>query len=899
MKADGEINMELQQRRNRGASLTPVGILRVIEVLETKCWSREDLAIKIAKNGKDALDTVNRLLSGKKVEKTTLRRIASLLGLSLEEITLPLDWVSVHPASLPWREIAWEYFNRSEPLTINSLVPNTFSDQKLLGSFPLNLARRDSSSQSDRSKSPHHIGFQPASKTCSGTTYLFSSATFFEEVIAPYLKKSQQTRILLTGDPGAGKTALLRKLAEQVFQQKDWGIVIWISLADLLESPEIENYVFLTWVQKALRIGVKPDEAQQRSLEALFNQGKVWLFIDGLDEVESMSGLLSIRKALLEGVLGKAHWVFSCRTHWWESLANPMRKLDMQVYEVLPLKSGSGDQLEDVGVWIDGYASSPDAAQILKNQLRVSENSFLREMVSNPLLLVLLCLSHQEWHSFGGLPKIRFQLFVGFVHYLYGCKPHLGLIKDWKKRNCLEQALSVLAFTAFDTLCSPYRLTSQFIENVWEKENFDPSLLALIKAVGFLKQSKMGQTKPHEQVYLFPHPSFQEFFAALAVVNRPVLLNPDRSNPTALSATYWLLEARWLGVYLFMLGRDDSIDPSLKQKKEAIVEALTSFDQSCGGFYHRHAYYLAAIGLKEFPASQQAPKIISQLIRWIILPDEPSDFFETSSIGFTERQMAIQALQQTDPAHAIKILEQQLQNSQGDELLQCQLAELLGLFAHSRSFAISELSKLLRSDRLDVQCHAASALCYLNPAREDSVETLRRILATSKDDVLCLKAASALMRMSPDDCASSIEVVTRVSRISSNSLVRSAAYEMLMPIQKIVAKELKLSEFLEQEGLIDSGSDTLSISALLEQSSNFIDTANKLADALLEADNLPELLSDASLATRIVQALKKVFVLPHDTYTWRSNSNYEALYRCARIIPYPVFHRAWYEAEGL
>lgn len=891
--------MTLQQRRNRGASLTPMGILRVTEVMEAKGWTKEDLAIRIAKDGKDALDTVNRLLRGEKIEKITLRRIASLLGLSLEEITLPLDWVSVHSSSLPWREIAWEYFDRSEPLTINSLVPNTFSDQKLLGSFPLNLARRDSSLQSDRPVGPQQTRFQPVLKAGSETTHLFSSATFLEEVIDPYLKKSQRTRILLSGDPGAGKTALLRKLAEQVFQQKDWGIVIWISLADLLERPEIENYVFSTWIQKALRIGLKPDEAQQRSLEALFNQGKVWLFIDGLDEVERMSGLLSIRKDLLEGVLGKAHWVFSCRTHWWKSLANPMRKLDMQVYEVLPLKSGSGDQLEEVGVWIDGYAPSPVAAQMLKNQLRDSKNSFLREMVSNPLLLVLLCLSHEEWRKFGGLPKVRFQLFAGFVYYLYGCKPHLDLIEDWKKRNRLEKALSVLAFTAFDSLCSPYRLTSQFIENVWEKENFDPSLLDIIKAVGLLKRSNANQEKPHEQVYLFPHPSFQEFFAALAVVNLSVLLNPDRSNPADLSATYRLLEARWLGVYLFVLGREDSIDSSLKQKKEAIIEALTSFDQSCGGFYHRHAYYLAAIGLKEFPASQHAPKIISQVIRWIILSAESPSFSRPSSTSLTERQMAIQALQQTDPAHAIKILEQQLQNSQGDELLQCQLAELLGLFAYSRSFAISELSKLLRSDRLDVQCHAASALCYLNPAQEDSVETLHRILTTSKDDVLCLKAASALMRMTPDACASSIEVVTRICETSSDSLVRSAAYEMLMPIQRIVAKELKLSEFLEREGLIDSDSVTLSIPALLEQSSNFIDTANKLADALLEADNLPELLSDASLATRIVQALKKVFVLPHDTYSWRSNSNYEALYRCARIIPYPVFHAAWYEGEAL
>jgi HEAT repeat protein len=151
----------------------------------------------------------------------------------------------------------------------------------------------------------------------------------------------------------------------------------------------------------------------------------------------------------------------------------------------------------------------------------------------------------------------------------------------------------------------------------------DASLWDWVLKLGWL--NRIGLPSPTEpdadrEVYAFFHPTFQEYFAALAVDDWHFFLHHVPENPD--DGVYRAFEPQWKQVILLWLGHEDVA----KEKKEAFVEALVTFEDGCGcwqdkaeielGVYEYRAYFLAAAGIDEFRDCQLSESIVSQLIRW-------------------------------------------------------------------------------------------------------------------------------------------------------------------------------------------------------------------------------------------------------------------------------------------
>jgi hypothetical protein len=65
-------------------------------------------------------------------------------------------------------------------------------------------------------------------------------------------------------------------------------------------------------------------------------------------------------------------------------------------------------------------------------------------------------------------------------------------------------------------------------------------------------------------------------------------------------------------VILLWLGREDV----RKDEKDAFLDALVGFDDSCGDFYGFKSYFLAAICLAEYEPYKRTEEIFTQLIDW-------------------------------------------------------------------------------------------------------------------------------------------------------------------------------------------------------------------------------------------------------------------------------------------
>ena len=58
------------------------------------------------------------------------------------------------------------------------------------------------------------------------------------------------------------------------------------------------------------------------------------------------------------------------------------------------------------------------------------------------------------------------------------------------------------------------------------------------------------------------------------------------------------------------MGREDLED----EKKERFIEALVNFEDGCDDFYRERAYFLAAVGIREFKTCTLADEIIQQVV---------------------------------------------------------------------------------------------------------------------------------------------------------------------------------------------------------------------------------------------------------------------------------------------
>ncbi|MEL6163642.1 MAG: NACHT domain-containing protein, partial [Cyanobacteria bacterium J06628_3] len=473
--------------------------------------------------------------------------------------------------SLNWNEICRQTLERDNHrrLTTNPLTSAdgvTFALDEVY--VPLGLVKRN---QRERRGGDVHPG--KGSQLYESEDGDVSEYFSLDEFVR-LLQLKENNRIAILGEPGAGKTTLLQKIATCLADNTDF-LPIWVSLADL-QGKNLEDYLIEDWLKVATRKRRISPEMEDDFCEQ-FNQGRVWLLLDAVDEMAIESSLaLSKIADYLKSWVADASVVITCRLNVWDAGKNALS--DFDTFRNLNFTYGNPNYSDLMGKFIScWFQQNPELGENLRTELEQPSRRRIRDAVKNPLRLALMC---RIWGlRRGGLPNTRAMLYEKFVEAIY----------EWKQdkfpttstqRTQLNQALGKLALMAIANEKTKFRLRHRFVCEILGAP--DEGMFQLALQLGWLNQVGISEAQG-EKVYAFYHPTFQEYFAALAINDYSFFLNSTPSPPS--SSSLPIFEYQWKEVILLWLGRDDIS----QSNKEDFIKKLIEFEDNCGGFYSYQA----------------------------------------------------------------------------------------------------------------------------------------------------------------------------------------------------------------------------------------------------------------------------------------------------------------------
>ncbi|MBD2310372.1 HEAT repeat domain-containing protein [Desertifilum sp. FACHB-1129] len=644
--------------------------------------------------------TVKRFFNGTSVKRSSAFAVAQALGLQLEDlIDSPEIPEPERETALDWREICNREFQKQ--LDINQRRRQATEKATELGiHVPLGLVERKQQSRSQSRDFSPEMGMEAYQPTLEVVEKTYQHQQFLDEIIGE-TGKANQKGVAIIGEPGAGKTTLLEQIGKYLQQQQ--ALPIFIPLTNLGEKS-LKEYLLTQWGEQ----NITPSQ-----LEELLQTQRVWLLLDGVDEMAQASPLDAVYRQAVE--LQQARVVLSCRLNVWD--ASTKNLPDFQTFKTLEFSEEQVQQF--IRQWF--------GEEQLWERLKESGKERLRDLVKNPLRLSLLC---QTWESGQELPETQAALYERFVRYFYEWKPQEFPV-TLTQREELNAALARLALEAIDKGKTRFRISQRFALRVMEEE-----WLNLACRLGWLNQVDRDKDT-EEAFYAFYHPTFQEYFAALAVEDWSFFLTHVPENPQ--QGIYRIFEPQWKQVILLWLGRGD-ID---EEAKGAFIQALVEFEDGCKGFYHYQAYFFAAIGTAEFKDCTKVETIICQVIRWSFgYLDIKSQSWSIFPASIAKR--AKTALWQT--SHD-KFIEQSLQLLKAclSEDVSINIIGFLGKIAVGNETAIAALIQLLSTTQSNVtRWNAASSLGKIAVGNETAIAALIQLLSTTQSDVTRWNAASSL-----------------------------------------------------------------------------------------------------------------------------------------------------------
>jgi hypothetical protein len=767
-----------------------------------------------------------------------------------------------------WQEICRTMLEKHKRLTTNQLL---FADEEMKFELkeihvPLALVQR-----TKPKKCSEDIPAEQGSRLYEPSyeeKQRFEHEAFLGQIIRDGVGKTQGHRIALIGEPGAGKTTQLQTIAFWILNN-NLGLPIWISLADL-QGKSVENYLLQDWLKNALKV-VDVTKEQKETLGKLFKNNCVWLLLDAADEMSSLQPLTEISNQLT-GWVEDARVVLTCRVNVWEANANALE--NFETYRLLNFEYPQQVQ-EFIGGWF--HNKDADKGERLWNELDKAEHQRIQDLVKNPLRLALLCSTWQS--SDKGLPKTKAGLYHLFVKRFYTWKKNRFRTTQ-QQRETLNAALGDLAKRAIDQETSRFRLRHEFVSNELGDPEQEDSLFWLALKLGWLNQVGLAAESDEEEVYAFFHPTFEEYFAALAVDDWHEFLNHVPDNPAL--GIYRIFAPQWKEVILLWLGREDV----RKDEKDAFLDALVGFDDSCGDFYRFKSYFLAAICLAEYEHYKGTEEIFTQLIYWGF--GDLNRMGEILETPITTNAKA--ALFETNRRNLTTFLTNILRASQ-DEVRLLKLAKIAVQIKTDNEEEVEQVLNNLQSSKdLSIRFYASCVLEKLRKKHSISIETIE--INEPKEKFYVLDENNKIVgHLTVAEYFNQLRQFARF--IDLNSDDNSLLMENLNKLLNLGRNNFNRSLIAHAMGEI-CGENFNIYNALMKimyasKEGNVLQSASFCLIDILQSQIYP--LAVNNLKECINQKEEDSFQFVRRIYC------FEVIWHCAQSMPYPVFYQAWHQQE--
>jgi energy-coupling factor transporter ATP-binding protein EcfA2 len=659
---------------------------------------------------------------------------------SIDRTTLQVDWL----------DRSRQLLEAQKHLTTNRLLNKSNRNLDDIH-VPLGLIERKERPKVKEEPSPEQ-GSQ-LYQTEYTETKRYEHEAFLADVVG---KPAGGKHIAIIGEPGAGKTTILTKIGAWLIGQAEQQppaplVVAWISLADVGDR-RLQEYIRAEWLQKVCEDNF---DAAWEDWKGLRQQGRVWLLLDGLDEM-SGDALAAIHRDLGQAWAQNLRVVITCRLNQWETAAGGnILTNSFDVYRTLDYSyqtSQGDDQVKKfISKW---FADNEKVATQIRTELDAPGKERIKDLVKNPLRLTLLCASWEKDNQ--ALPETQADLYRGFVNYLYKWKA-AEFSDEVKLRQELDLALGKLAKAGLnrvpinDGAVRRFRFTTSEISELWA--DLPDTLLPAAKNLGWL--NVVGE-EATEAVYAFYHPTFQEYFAACSIddwdyflprghIDRPVNCQGE-DNPI-----YRVFEQEWRQPILLWLGREDITS----ELKENFIDKLMNFREQEGEFYYYRAYCMAAICVGEFKFSQQAKVIVEQIVTWAFCDlSIEGDGWET--LPNEIKSLSQETIFLTHRIYAIDVLASRLLTSADCYgFLHDKVINILGRIGVGNETAIAALIRFLEHEDLKYSLYPDSAVDTLGEISIGSKIVVSALIKSLKQDDLSdwfnSKKADALKKVGIGD----------------------------------------------------------------------------------------------------------------------------------------------------
>jgi hypothetical protein len=506
-----------------------------------------------------------------------------------------------------WRETCQVLLEQWKGLTTNALTttPDRVSFQIDDVFVPLGVVERK-----QKPRHAHSDGSpEQGSELYDEKVTPISQNDFFENVLRQGQSQySQGRRIAIIGEPGAGKTTHLQKIGDWILKETD-DIPIWIPLS-AIGTKGLREYLSQVWLQAAIP-ELEVTEHHRDDLGQLLKTGKVWLLLDGADEMTVSDALHHIATQMREGWLRNIRVVLTCRLNVWEAGKNALDNFD--VYRNLDF-----EYPDEVHQFIDKwFREKPDSQQKLKTALEQPGKERIRDMVKNPLRLTLLCYSWQILQ--GELPETKAGLYQWFVDAFYEWNRGKVPCKlTSTKRKELNHALGELARESIDQNSSRFRLREKFVTHFLGDADDEDSQFHLALQLGWLNRVGVATENIFEGVYSFLHPTFQEYFAALAIDDWDYFLpRKHEKYPVANDQgeiNYRIFKPEWKEVVVLWIGILIATRNPFHHRE--FFEKLLEFNDGVEGLFYFRANFVLGELITEFSDDGICDLIAERLTQW-------------------------------------------------------------------------------------------------------------------------------------------------------------------------------------------------------------------------------------------------------------------------------------------
>jgi predicted NACHT family NTPase len=364
---------------------------------------------------------------------------------------------------------------------------------------------------------------------------------------------AQHPKLIVLGQPGAGKTTFLQSLALRCIRgqfQAD-RLPIFIRLKTFAEDAgDSENHELLAYLFATL----SETEISRDDFVEICNEGRLLLLLDGLDELPQANSDEIIKQIhKFAETYYKNQIIISCRP-----VAYRYEFRDFTAVEIADFNTEQVAQF--VKRWFQTVAQNPpDQAQQLSqgflNQLQHPQNRQIRELASTPILLNLTCLVFQGKGSF---PTLRVKLYEQGLDIL---------LVRWDESRGIQRA------NIYQKLSLPLKikLLSNIAAQMFEKEEYFLEQRQLQTYIGDCLKALGATDKTQEEldyeseialksiesqhgilieqargVYSFSHLTFQEYLTSREIVaTQPQSFEKLSQN---------VAESRWREVFLLTAG---------------------------------------------------------------------------------------------------------------------------------------------------------------------------------------------------------------------------------------------------------------------------------------------------------------------------------------------------------